>query len=417
MGSSVQSRIDAALKAAPNHKLSREDVDAIFVGAQGTGGTDNITPQDRQAIDNLLKQDVFSDESARNELEAFAASRAQPGFVSVSSTGTAGAVQGRYEQLNGVVPGMIAKVGVFDGVYSLSGTATGPGTLTLTVNEKPVSVQVAPGDTPQKVLQAFEAKLPQGVGGVVLAGDVQPFDLEAFRSSQAVPGDAAHIALYNTAALQLKPGERPLRVVVTGYGDFMGVTTNPSDTMARQLAENQNDPKQRIPGADVSYVRLDVTTDAVDAFIAQMKANPPDVILSMGQGGDDSQLEGAPNNELAAGTDGDGHAMTARTIVPGGPEVETPDLDIPVIDAALMKGYGKKDVVETPGLDAKTYQPDRSEYLCNYLGYLLAYNFNKTNTAAGFVHVLGTTPVRQMETVLTAIVAHQRQVLRDSGTP
>ena len=63
------------------------------------------------------------------------------------------------------------------------------------------------------------------------------------------------------------------------------------------------------------------------------------------------------------------------------------------------------------------YAPDRSAYLCNYLGYNLAEGFRGTTTAAGFVHVTGDTPADQMHVLLEAVVAYQLDRRRAAAPP
>ena len=90
----------------------------------------------------------------------------------------------------------------------------------------------------------------------------------------------------------------------------------------------------------------------------------------------------------------------------GAPQELKTDLPVAQIDAAL-KGFGDKREVAT-SLSKADYAPDRSAYLCNYLGFNLANAFGKTDaTTAGFMHVIDSTPVDQVQTVLEAIVARQ----------
>jgi hypothetical protein len=146
---------------------------------------------------------------------------------------------------------------------------------------------------------------------VLLAGDVQPFEAASFKGKAAVGSDqAAHLMLYKPESLGLKPGEVPMKVVVTGYGAFMGITDNPSANMAQKLTE------QGVKGAIVEYRRLDVTTEAVDGFIAEMRKNPPDVILSMGVSSWKAQVEERPENHLGSANDGNDRPMAEREVRP-----------------------------------------------------------------------------------------------------
>jgi pyrrolidone-carboxylate peptidase len=240
---------------------------------------------------------------------------------------------------------------------------------------------------------------------------VGPYDPATFNGATARLSDtSAHLMLYKPESLGLKPGEKPLRVVVTGYGAFMGITDNPSANMAQKLAE------QGLKGAIVEYRRLDVTTKAVDGFLAEMRKNPPDVILSMGVSGGQAQVEERPENHLGANNDGNDQPMAERTIRPGGPQELSTDLPVETIDWALS-GFGGDRRVFTSKSDPN-YAPDRSAYLCNYLGYSLASEFGARDaTTAGFMHINRETPVDQMHAALEAVAARQLDWRRNQPAP
>jgi pyrrolidone-carboxylate peptidase len=201
-----------------------------------------------------------------------------------------------------------------------------------------------------------------------------------------------------------------MKVVVTGYGAFMGITDNPSANMAQKLAE------QGVKGAVIEYRRLDVTTDAVDKFVAEMRSAPPDVILSMGVSHYKAQVEERPENHLGAANDGNDQPMQERQVRAGGPQELKTDLPVDTIDKALQP-FGDQRVVGTSKSDA-AYEPDRSAYLCNYLGYNLATEFGATpKTTAGFMHITPDTPVDQMHAVLEAVTARQLEERRAAATP
>lgn len=196
-----------------------------------------------------------------------------------------------------------------------------------------------------------------------------------------------------------------MRVVVTGYGAFMGITDNPSANMAQKLAE------RGVKGAIVEYRRLEVTPAAVETFMAEMRKRPPDVILSMGVTGGQAQVEERPENQLDAAEDGNGQQMQARKVREGGPDELKTDLPVDAIDWALS-GFGADRKVFTSASDP-TYQPDRSAYLCNFLGYNLAAEFgNDPKTTAGFMHINRETSPDQMGAVLDAITARQLEARR-----
>jgi pyrrolidone-carboxylate peptidase len=208
----------------------------------------------------------------------------------------------------------------------------------------------------------------------------------------------------------------PLRVIVTGYGPFGGIQTNPSDVLGRKVSA------MGVPGAVVEYRRLDVNHDAVDGFvenvrhtdgfIEEMRHDPPAVIMSLGYGGSLAQVEEQPNNRIGGGREGQTHPK--GPIVPGHPEVLKTDLPVTDIEAALSKV--KDRTIGTHILDEahhRTYQPDRSEYLCNYINYRLTDTFGGNDavgkaTTAGFLHVSDATQPEELHAVLQAIVAHHQ---------
>lgn len=190
----------------------------------------------------------------------------------------------------------------------------------------------------------------------------------------------------------------------------MGITDNPSANMAQKLAE------RGVKGAIVEYRRLDVTPAAVEQFMGEMRRAPPDVILSMGVTHGQAQVEERPENHLGAAPDGNNVQMQERKVREGGPQELKTDLPVETIDWALQ-GFGADRQVFTSRSDAD-YQPDRSAYLCNFLGYNLAAEFGSTpKTTAGFIHITPETKVEQMAAVLDAISAKQLDARRTTTGP
>jgi len=118
-------------------------------------------------------------------------------------------------------------------------------------------------------------------------------------------------------------------------------------------------------------------------------------------GGMVQEAEGGP-----ARRDGNNVQMAEREVRAGGARELTTDLPVETIDAALQP-FGDARVVGTSKSDPN-YAPDRSAYLCNYLGYNLATEFAGTpKTTAGFMHISPQTPPDQMHAVLEAVTARQ----------
>lgn len=385
----------ALTQARQDGKVTETEVDQIVLKARSGWG---LSASERTEL--LKAADSFDDPAKQRLMRHLSAMGQQNAWVNVQAGGLA-QVEGRYANYTVGVAGLSAKVGLFDNCFSLKGTAQADGLMKVAIEGKQLSVQVKKGETAAQVLEKLKAQLPSKVTGVVLSGDVQPYEMASFKGQAAKSSDdAAHLMLFKPESLGLKPGEVPLKVVVTGYGAFMGITDNPSANMAQKLSE------AGVKGAIVEYRRLDVMTDAVDAFVAEMKKSPPDVILSMGVTHGQSQVEERPENHLGAARDGNNAMMNDREVRTGGAQELKTDLPVATIDAALH-GYGDARAVHTSKSDAN-YEPDRSAYLCNYLGYNLATEFASVDsTTAGFIHITPDTPVDQMHTVLQAVTARQ----------
>ncbi|MBE2250560.1 MAG: hypothetical protein IAE78_13575 [Myxococcus sp.] len=391
--------------AAKDGKVDAADVDRIMLQARDGGG---LSALERTAL--LEAADGFDDGTRQRLLSHLSAMGQTNAWVNLEAKGQVASIDGRYANLTLTVPGLSARVGLFDNAFALKGKATADGVLQLTVDGAKVSVPVKAGEGPQQLLTKLKAQLPAHFAGVVLGGDVQPYDAASFSGRSARRADvAAHLMLYKPASLGLQPGEKPLRVVVTGYGAFMGITDNPSANMAQRLAE------RGVKGAIVEYRRLDVTPAAVEQFMAEVRRSPPDVILSMGVTHGQAQLEERPENLLGANRDGNNQLMRERAVREGGPQELRTDLPIDTIDWALQ-GFGAQRQVFTSASDP-TYRPDRSAYLCNFLGYNLAAEFGASpKTTAGFMHITPETKAEQMGAVLDAITARQLEQRR-AGFP
>jgi pyrrolidone-carboxylate peptidase len=127
-------------------------------------------------------------------------------------------------------------------------------------------------------------------------------------------------------------------------------------------------------------------------------------------------VEELPENRLGGGVDGANQPLPEGPIDPNGPQTIPVDLPVDAINWDLHTQFGAKDVIGT-SLSNPNYQPDRSAYLCNYLGYKLAETFSGTKTAAGFVHVTESTPPAQMHVLLESVVAREREKARATALP
>jgi len=399
---------------ANDGKIDANELDRIMIQLRDKGGLD---AGERRALVEASKGPGFDDATRELLLQHLTAMGQHNAWVNVEVAGQVANIEGRYATMTTNVPGLSARLGMFDSTFSLKGQATADGTLKMTIEGREVSVEVKKGDSPATVFEKLKGELPAGVTGLTFGGDVRPYDPEDFHGQAAAPGqDAAHMALYKPGELGLRTGETPMHVVVTGYGSFPGTPDNPSAVMAQQLAE------QGVPGAIVEYRRLDVTTTSVDRFVNEMKSAHPDVILSMGKGSV-AQIEERPENRLAGGAiDGAGNTLAGGRIDPDHKETRTLRTDMPVaVVENALRGFGAERAVGTSQDGEPSHQSDRSGYLCNYLGYKLADSFggkgeDRERTTAGFMHITEKTPEDQMHAVLAAVTANQLDWRRHDGS-
>lgn len=405
---------------AGDGKVDAKEVDQLLLRARDGGAVDAA---ERNELEALFKSDTF-DDSARARLSQHLAFTGQKAaHVSTQLDGKVTGIEGRYANMTTSVPGLDAKLGLFDNTFSLSGKATADGTLKLSLDGKQYSVKVAKGDTPATILANVQKQLPKELTGHVFGGEVRPYEAQSYKGTAPKQDDgAAHITFYKPKELGLKPGEKPLRVVVTGYGSFQGIKDNPSDALGRKLAE------KGAPGAIVEYRRLPVTQGGVDDFMKEMKANPPDVIFSMGVapsglGVDErgkpilGRIETAPRNNVVASTDGSGNPTRAGKIDFSKSEAVRLKTDLPVDSAEVKQALRQVKQLRT-STDQGITKHDDSDYLCNYLGYRLAESFGGSPaTTAGFMHITSQTGEAPVKVLLDSVVSRQLEERRKSQVP
>lgn len=394
--------IRSALVAARNKKaaLNVQELDRLVLSAGG-----GLVANEAERAELLRLADSFAP-AIKARLQQHLAAAAQPARVSIIPNGQIEGAKGRYARVYGEIEGLTMKVGLFDNTLSLRGTAQDDAPLVVRFAGEEVVVDVLHGERPPEILEKLRAALPPGLTGHVFGGEAQLYEPEDFNGFLPTKREkAAHLAVYRPEALGLRPGEKPLRVVVTGYGPFGAIKNNPSDLMAQKLAA------LGVTGAIIDYRRLDVTHGAVDDFVREMVSNPPDVILSMGVGSV-AQVEERPENRKGAGVDGKQRSIKPGAIRKNAPNELASDLPLRAINQALDSRYGSNRQVGSSASNS-SYSPDRSAYLCNYLGYKLADAFGKSEaTTAGFVHILEETPPEQMHTLLEAVVSRQLELRR-----
>lgn len=398
------SRIRQQLAAAKTNdgRVDSAELDKAVLAARADGKVDAA---EKAELSRLTSDSSVDQGRLAEHLEAFK----QDAFVGASVQGTVKGIEGRYATLTTSVRGIEAKVGLFDNVLGLEGAATANGKLSVVVEGKLIKLDVRSGESAASVLDRVKAQLPEAVRGRVFAGTLNTTDPAKFEGvTPERTARTAHIALYKPVSLELRPGERPLRVMITGYGPFPGVDKNPSGELARQL------DALGVRGADVSYQVLPVTHADVDAFVKQMRENPPDVVISMGVS-HTAQVEPRGQNWKSGYEDANGNRAVEGAITPNGADLPT-SLPQAEIAARLQKTFGSLQTI-----NAQTTNPDDSAYLCNYMNYRLQEAFPRGgSTTAGFVHITNRTVVEEVQTIVEAAVARRLELNRakqDAVTP
>ncbi|MSP59809.1 MAG: hypothetical protein EXR72_05610 [Myxococcales bacterium] len=189
---------------------------------------------------------------------------------------------------------------------------------------------------------------------------------------------AADVAIRRMSHGPGKGGEadpdRPVRVLVTGYGSFMGIEDNPSAAMAEQLA------KVKIPGAIVMTKVLPVTWDQVDAFVdGELASFKADIVIGMGfSAGHHEIKEFAVNHK--SGADASGAEGGGKKIAEDGPDFLRTTLPVDKILADQKKLGGG-------GLEGVNHTEPDDDYLCNYIEYRELKALQNTGAEVGFLHI------------------------------
>ncbi len=145
--------------------------------------------------------------------------------------------------------------------------------------------------------------------------------------------------------------DRPLRVLITGFGEFGGVTFNPSWEAAKRL-----DGLTLPSGASVMARELPVVWDEAAAQLAEhVDAFHPDVVICFGvaEGEEGFRLERIAKNENRGSADNEGIRLRGADI-PGAPESYPSGLPLEKITADL----------EAADLPTR-FSDDAGGYLCN----------------------------------------------------
>ena len=176
-------------------------------------------------------------------------------------------------------------------------------------------------------------------------------------------------------------------ILVTGFGQFLDVTENPSWEAIREL------DGARIGAARIAVVRLDVSyARAADQLQQALDRVRPDVVLSLGVAPDSAlRLETTARNlDTADSPDATGEVRAGKTIRAGGPATLATRLPLEALRAALT----------ADGFEVRS-SDDAGGYLCNHLFYELL--TRRPRGAAGFVHVPEMAPPRDLARLRRAV--------------
>ncbi|WP_421696826.1 peptidase C15 [Ancylobacter sp.] len=199
------------------------------------------------------------------------------------------------------------------------------------------------------------------------------------------------------------------RLLITGFGHFPGMPTNPSAQLARHLA------RSRPAGGAATELRLLATRwDEAAAFPALLAQTQPDIVLMLGVAARRRRvsIEIVGRNATGAFPDAAGHRPVAHVLEPGAPAQRA----LAARPAPLLAA------LRAAGVPAHLSR-HAGRYVCNALAFR-AYGWARTGRRADggpplavFVHVPRPRPgrlalpqlARGLETLLAALLAQFRQ--------
>lgn len=207
-----------------------------------------------------------------------------------------------------------------------------------------------------------------------------------------------------------EPPDRPLRVLVTGFGPFPGMADNPSAALACALGE-----RPARAGLELRTTLLPTTWAQAMGFSETLAADDPDLVVMLGVAARRRTLCVETVAFAQAGPHPDAEGRSAGPFPEGGPE----QLSCAADAGALV------DALREAGLPARSSR-DAGRYICNALAYA-AYRHAEERSRplrAIFVHIpmpnAGTRSidamVRGLEALIAALAA-QARAARPAGAP
>jgi pyroglutamyl-peptidase len=178
-----------------------------------------------------------------------------------------------------------------------------------------------------------------------------------------------------------QPADKPVKVLVTGYGPFDGIDPNPTAQIADKLNSIQ------IPGAEIVTKVLPVGWKDADKFVEKtIKHEKPDVVVSMGYSAGHHELkEFAVNHRSGADVHNKNvgyHETIDKKQDPDNALQTTLPIDRIKRDQASLEGQDNARPLEYA---EEVDQGD--DYLCNYIEYRELDALKGTGVEAGFLHL------------------------------
>lgn len=202
-----------------------------------------------------------------------------------------------------------------------------------------------------------------------------------------------------------------MRVLVTGFGPFPGVSVNPSAAAVNELQRRAD--TGRFPGIQVATGIVPVDFKVIPGQVAEMmRLIRPDVVLCTGVDMDADAIaveRVAVNLVDARMPDTSGAQPIDRPVIPGGPDALFATIPVKAVRAAI-EGLG---IPAELSMSAGTYG-------CNAAMYA-ALNHAQRGTRVGFLHipslrVLGTaSATKAITAAIQACAEHETDLVEPGG--
>jgi len=174
------------------------------------------------------------------------------------------------------------------------------------------------------------------------------------------------------------PDPTPIRILVTGFGAFPGVMSNPSEALLGWIGERLG----RLPGdVTLKTAFIPATWEAAERFTSQLLANfDPDIALHFGlhRRAAGFRIETLARNCACTQADADSKRYRPGQMMPGAPRMLRATLNADKLTARL-RAHGAP---AAPSLDA-------GRYVCNMLFYLSLHQSLNSNRPrqTSFIHI------------------------------